>query len=107
MHSVAWRMRRQPFPTLLFIFFLSFFFLHEEVEAARGNRGSACRARHPTHNFELTDGRCMPVHECLQSLRDVGRLKFPIFCGVDILLPIVCCPTRPRPSTSPDDSEPW
>lgn len=106
MHIAAWRMRRQPFPTLLLIFFLSFFFLHEEVEAARGNRGSACRARHPTRNFELTDGRCMPVHECLQSLRDVGRLKFPIFCGVDILLPIVCCPTRPRPSTPPTTASP-
>nr|XP_037276322.1 clotting factor B-like [Rhipicephalus microplus] len=106
MHSVAWRMRWQPFLTLLLIFFLSFFFLHEEVEAARGNRGSACRARHPTRNFELTDGRCMPVHECLQSLRDVGRLKFPIFCGVDILLPIVCCPTWPRPSTPPTTASP-
>lgn len=95
MHTAAWRVR--TFSTVSLIVLLSLFFLHQEAEAARGNRGGACRARHPTRNFELTDGRCMPLHECLQSLRDVGRLKFPIFCGVDILLPIVCCPQRQRP----------
>ncbi|KAH7969307.1 hypothetical protein HPB52_016596 [Rhipicephalus sanguineus] len=92
-------MRRRTFSTVSLIVLLSHLFLHQEAEAARGNRGGACRARHPTRNFELTDGRCMPLHQCLQSLRDVGRLKFPIFCGVDILLPIVCCPQRQRPPT--------
>ncbi|XP_075545266.1 clotting factor B-like [Dermacentor variabilis] len=96
MLTAGWRMRRRPSSALLLLDLLVLLFLHEEAEAARVARGP-CRARHPTKNFELTDGRCMPVHECLQSLKDVGRLKFPIFCGVEILLPIVCCPLRNRP----------
>ncbi|KAG0434959.1 hypothetical protein HPB47_018762 [Ixodes persulcatus] len=60
-------------------------------------RREACRARHLSRD-ELVDGLCMPVHECLQSLKDVGKLKFPLFCGVRILLPIVCCP---QPQRSP------
>lgn len=89
--------RRLSSTGALLLFLLSFFFLHEEAEADRVGRGP-CRARQPTRVFELTDGRCMPVHECLESLRGVGRLKFPIFCGVEILLPIVCCPLRERAS---------
>ncbi|KAH7953920.1 hypothetical protein HPB49_014163 [Dermacentor silvarum] len=41
----------------------------------------------------------MPLHECLESLKDVGRLKFPMFCGVRVLLPIVCCPNKDPPRT--------
>ncbi|XP_049521509.1 prostasin isoform X3 [Dermacentor silvarum] len=97
MLTAGWRMRRRRACTAVLLFdLLALLFLHEEAEAASSTRG-LCRARHPTRNFELTDGRCMPVHECLESLRGVGRLKFPIFCGVEILLPIVCCPLRARP----------
>ncbi|KAK8775036.1 hypothetical protein V5799_010430 [Amblyomma americanum] len=79
----------------------------------------ACRARHLVRVDETTDGTCMPVNECLESLKDVGRLKFPMFCGLRGLLPIVCCPnkdppppppappaTRPPAPPTPDQSQP-
>lgn len=89
------------------------------VDAAVRVRRQSCRARHLTRVDETTDGRCMPLHECLESLKDVGRLKFPMFCGLRVLLPLVCCPnkdppptpapapaTRPPPVPTPDRSQP-
>ncbi|KAL1438322.1 hypothetical protein MTO96_048392 [Rhipicephalus appendiculatus] len=51
--------------------------LATSVDAALRVRRESCRARHLVRVDETTDGRCMPVHECLESLKDVGRLKFP------------------------------
>ncbi|KAK8775037.1 hypothetical protein V5799_010431 [Amblyomma americanum] len=118
MRTISLRARRARAWAPLLILSLVFLSvcLHEEAEAARGKK-QPCRARHPTRDFELTDGLCMPVHECLQSLSEIGRLKFPIFCGVRLLLPIVCCPlaerrasrtstTAPEPARPPDESQP-
>lgn len=89
-----------PLLRLFFLLVLSTSAL-DETEAA-GEQVRPCRARHPTRDDVLTDGRCRPVHECLDSLKDIGRLKFPTFCGVDILLPIVCCPLSEPPPSSPE-----
>ncbi|CAN7993713.1 unnamed protein product, partial [Ixodes pacificus] len=62
-------------------------------------RRDSCRARHLSR-AETVDGRCMPVQECIQSLKDVGRLRSPIFCGLRGLRPIVCCPQPEEPTTT-------
>ncbi|KAL3219083.1 hypothetical protein MRX96_030677 [Rhipicephalus microplus] len=67
------------------------------ADAAERVRRESCRAKHLVRVDETTEGRCMPLHECLESLKDVGRLKFPLFCGVRGLLPIVCCPNKDPP----------
>ncbi|KAM7299839.1 clotting factor B [Ixodes scapularis] len=68
------------------------------VDGSRVRRDS-CRARHLSR-AETVDGRCMPVQECIQSLKDVGRLRSPIFCGLRGLRPIVCCPQPEEPTTT-------
>uniref|UniRef100_A0A147BCW0 Putative trypsin-like serine protease n=1 Tax=Ixodes ricinus TaxID=34613 RepID=A0A147BCW0_IXORI len=91
----------------LWIFLLSISVYHSAPVDGSRERREACRARHLSRD-ELVDGLCMPVHECLQSLKDVGKLKFPLFCGVRVLLPIVCCPQPQRspPTTTTTSTTP-
>ncbi|XP_029826711.2 clotting factor G beta subunit [Ixodes scapularis] len=68
------------------------------VDGSRVRRDS-CRARHLSR-AEIVDGLCMPVQECIQSLKDVETLRSPIFCGLRGLRPIVCCPLPEEPTTT-------
>ncbi|KAM7299840.1 clotting factor G beta subunit [Ixodes scapularis] len=68
------------------------------VDGSRVRRDS-CRARHLIR-AETVDGRCMPVQECIQSLKDVEKLRSPIYCGLRGLRPIVCCPQPEEPATT-------
>ncbi|XP_077559512.1 venom peptide isomerase heavy chain-like isoform X2 [Haemaphysalis longicornis] len=70
------------------------------VDAGGRARRESCRARHLRRENELTDGRCMPLQECLESLQTVRKLKLPMFCGLRGLLPIVCCPNMDPPPTA-------
>lgn len=70
------------------------------VHAGVRARRESCRARHLHRENELTDGRCMPLQECLESLQTVRKLKLPMFCGLRGLLPIVCCPKKDPPPTA-------
>lgn len=68
--------------------------------AGRGRaKGESCRARHPQQDKEI-DGDCIPLLECVESLRVLGRFKFPKFCGVRVLNPIVCCPRMGKRMTA-------
>lgn len=78
------------------------------VDAGGRARRESCRARHLRRENELTDGRCMPLQECLESLQTVRKLKLPMFCGLRGLLPIVCCPNKdPPPTAAPRESYLW
>ncbi|XP_064482496.1 uncharacterized protein LOC135395186 [Ornithodoros turicata] len=70
----------------------------QSIGRVRAKRES-CRARHPQRDEE-TDGRCIPLLECLDSLRSLGRFKVPNFCGVRFFNPIVCCPKMDEPMTA-------
>ncbi|CAN7937714.1 unnamed protein product, partial [Ixodes hexagonus] len=50
-----------------------------------------CQAKNP-FGPGFSDGACMPMSKCKETLRGIVRLNFPVVCGVEILTPIICCP---------------
>ncbi|XP_029826704.2 clotting factor G beta subunit [Ixodes scapularis] len=83
----------------VWILLLSVSMCHSAAVDGRRVKRDSCRARHLSR-AEMVDGRCMPVQECIQSLKDVGRLRSPIYCGLRGLRPIVCCPQPEEPTTT-------
>ncbi|KAM7299838.1 clotting factor G beta subunit [Ixodes scapularis] len=83
----------------VWILLLSVSVCHSATVDGHRVRRDSCLARHLSR-AEMVDGRCMPVQECMRSLKDVGRLRSPIYCGIRGLRPIVCCPQPEEPATT-------
>ncbi|CAN8002949.1 unnamed protein product [Ixodes pacificus] len=56
-----------------------------------------CQAKNP-FGPGFSDGVCMPMGKCKETLRGIIRLNFPVVCGFELLSPIVCCPIMNGPT---------
>ncbi|XP_040357640.2 protein pygopus isoform X2 [Ixodes scapularis] len=56
-----------------------------------------CQAKNP-FGPGFSDGVCMPMVKCKETLHGIIRLNFPVVCGFELLTPIVCCPIMNGPA---------
>uniref|UniRef100_A0A6B0V7J8 Putative secreted protein n=1 Tax=Ixodes ricinus TaxID=34613 RepID=A0A6B0V7J8_IXORI len=56
-----------------------------------------CQAKNP-FGPGFSDGVCMPMGKCKETLHGIFRLNFPVVCGFELLSPIVCCPIMNGPA---------